>query len=129
MVLAWVAGQTDRARIAANVLNVLLRSPAILACSAASLDLLSSGRLDLALGAGAFRDAIAAMGGRRLTLGQAVDALGEVLAIIRRLWDAGDGRPLRFEGYYYQIEGAQRGPLPAHDIPICVGATNRACCA
>ena len=73
--LAWVAGQTERIHIAANVLNLPLRSPAILARSAASLDLLSSGRLDLALGAGAFWDEIAAMGGRRLTPGQAVDAL------------------------------------------------------
>lgn len=48
--LAWVAGQTERVRIAANVLNLPLRSPAILARSAASLDLLSSGRLNLTLG-------------------------------------------------------------------------------
>lgn len=60
--MSWVAGQTERIHIAANVLNVPLRAPAILARSAASLDLLSGGRLDLALGAGAFWEAIEAMG-------------------------------------------------------------------
>ncbi|MFD0786658.1 LLM class flavin-dependent oxidoreductase, partial [Micromonospora azadirachtae] len=43
--LAWVAGRTDRIRLAANVLTVPLRSPAVIARSAASLDLLSGGRL------------------------------------------------------------------------------------
>lgn len=120
--MSWVAAQTERVRIAANVLNVPLRSPAVLARSAASLDLLSSGRLDLALGAGAFWDAIAAMGGRRLTPGQAVDALGEAIDIIRGMWDVGASAPLSFAGDYYRLDGAQRGPLPAHDIPIWVGA-------
>ncbi len=119
--LAWVAAQTERVHLAANVLNVPLRSPAVVARAAASLDLLSAGRLDLALGAGAFWDAIVAMGGRRLAPGQSVLALGEAIAIIRGIWDADDGTPLRFAGDYYHLDGAQRGPLPAHDIPIWVG--------
>ncbi|HEU5102933.1 MAG TPA: LLM class flavin-dependent oxidoreductase [Roseiflexaceae bacterium] len=120
--LAWVAGQTERVHIAANVLNLPLRSPAVLARSAASLDLLSAGRLDLALGAGAFWDAIAAMGGRRLMPGQAVDALGEAIDVIRGVWDVGAGAPLRLAGDHYRLDGAQPGPLPAHDIPIWIGA-------
>src|SRR6476469_5843419 len=75
--MSWVAGQTERVHIAANGLHVPLRSPAVLARSAASLDLLSAGRLDLALGAGAFWDAIEAMGGWRLLPGEAVAALSE----------------------------------------------------
>ena len=120
--MSWVAGQTGRVRIAANVINVPLRSPAVLARSAASLDLLSSGRLDLALGAGAFWEAIEAMGGRRLAPGEAVDALGEAIDVIRGMLDVGERIPLRFDGDYYHLDGAQRGPLPAHDIPIWVGA-------
>jgi hypothetical protein len=120
--MAWVAAQSERVHIAANVLNVPLRSPAVLARSAASLDLLSAGRLDLALGAGAFWDAIKAMGGRRLAPGEAVDALSEAIDVIRGMLDVGDGMPLRFDGDYYRIDGVQRGPLPAHDIPIWVGA-------
>ena len=53
-------------QLSGNVLNLPLRPPAVLARSAASLDLLSGGRFELGLGAGAFWDAIEAMGGRRL---------------------------------------------------------------
>src|SRR5450755_467432 len=120
--LSWVAGQTESIHIAANVHNIPLRDPAVLARSAASLDLLSAGRLDLALGAGAFWDAIEAMGGRRLKPGEAVEALGEAIAIIRGLWDASERRPLRIDGTYYHVDGAQRGPAPEHDIPIWIGA-------
>lgn len=120
--MSWVAGQTEYVRIGANVLNVPLRQPAVLARSAASLDLLSAGRLDLALGAGAFWDAIKAIGGRRLAPGEAVDALDEAIDVIRGILDVGDGSPLSFNGDYYGLEGAQRGPVPAHDIPIWLGA-------
>ncbi|MDQ3855146.1 MAG: LLM class flavin-dependent oxidoreductase [Chloroflexota bacterium] len=120
--MSWVAGQTERVKLAANVLNVPLRSPAVLARSAASLDLLSGGRLNLALGAGAFWDAIEAMGGRRLAPGEAVDALSEAIDVIRGMLDVGEGSLLRFDGDYYRLDGARRGPVPEHDIPIWVGA-------
>jgi alkanesulfonate monooxygenase SsuD/methylene tetrahydromethanopterin reductase-like flavin-dependent oxidoreductase (luciferase family) len=120
--MSWVAGQTERIRIAANVLNLPLRTPAVLARSAASLDLLSSGRFELSLGAGAYWTAIEAMGGRRLEPGPSVEALSEAIDIIRGLWDAGERRGLRYDGDYYQVDGAQRGPLPAHEIPIWIGA-------
>jgi FAD/FMN-containing dehydrogenase len=120
--LAWVAGQTERIRLAGNVLNLPLRDPAVLARSAASLDLLSGGRLELALGAGAFWDAIEAMGGRRLAPGEAVEATEEAIDIIRGILDAGQRNPLQYAGKHYRVPGAQRGPLPAHHIPIWLGA-------
>lgn len=120
--MSWVAGQTERIHIAANVLNVPLRTPAVLARSAASLDLLSGGRLALALGAGGFRDAVAAMGGPQRTAGESVEALSEAIDIIRGMLDTGSDRPLFFNGKHYHIKGAQRGPIPAHDIPIWLGA-------
>src|SRR3954470_24915177 len=63
--LSWVAAQTETLRVAPNVLNLPLRQPAVIARAAASLDLLSGGRVELGLGAGAFWDAIAAMGGKK----------------------------------------------------------------
>lgn len=120
--MAWVAAQTERIHVSANVLNLPLRPPAVMARAAASLDLLSGGRYDLALGAGAFWDAVDAMGGRKLTAGQAVDALGEAIDVIRGIWDVSDRSPLRLDGEYYRVDGAKRGPAPAHDIPIWIGA-------
>ena len=120
--LSWVAARTETLRVSPNVLNLPLRPPAVVARAAASLDLLSGGRVELGLGAGAFWDAIEAMGGRRLTPGQAVDALGEAIDIIRGIWDASARGVLRVDGEHYRVRGAKRGPEPAHDISIWVGA-------
>src|SRR5690625_4315738 len=48
--LSYVAARTERVRLAPNVANVPLRPPAVLARAAASLDLLSGGRLELEIG-------------------------------------------------------------------------------
>jgi alkanesulfonate monooxygenase SsuD/methylene tetrahydromethanopterin reductase-like flavin-dependent oxidoreductase (luciferase family) len=92
----------------------------LLAKSAASLDLLSGGRVELGVGAGAFWDAIEAMGGRRLTPKQSVDALEEAIQILRGFWSG--ERSLTFEGEHYRVRGAKPGPAPAHAIGIWVGA-------
>jgi len=120
--LAWVAARTKRVHVSANVLNLPLRPPAVMARAAASLDLLSGGRFELGLGAGGFWDGVAAMGGRRLTPGQAVDALSEAIDVIRGVWDQDDRARLEVDGEYYRVSGAKRGPAPAHDIPIWLGA-------
>lgn len=120
--LSWIAGKTTRIRLAANVLNLPLRPPAMLARSAASLDLLSGGRVEMGLGAGAFWPAIGAMGGPVRRPAEAVQATSEAIDIMRDLWDAGNRRNLRFDGEVYTVDGAARGPLPRHDIPIWLGA-------
>jgi alkanesulfonate monooxygenase SsuD/methylene tetrahydromethanopterin reductase-like flavin-dependent oxidoreductase (luciferase family) len=120
--LAYVASRTERIRVSGNVLNLPLRQPAVLARAAASLDLLSGGRFELGIGAGAFWDAIAAMGGRRLTPGQAIGALEEAIAIIRAIWATNEPGGVRVEGEHYRVKGAKRGPAPAHDIGIWLGA-------
>lgn len=120
--LSYVAARTERIRLAPNVINLPLRPPAVLARAAASLDLLSGGRLELGLGAGGFWDAIEAMGGRRLTPGQSVVALEEAIEIIRGVWDSEERSRLVVEGDYYRLDGAKRGPAPAHDIGIWLGA-------
>jgi alkanesulfonate monooxygenase SsuD/methylene tetrahydromethanopterin reductase-like flavin-dependent oxidoreductase (luciferase family)/FAD/FMN-containing dehydrogenase len=120
--MTWVAARTDLIHIASNVLNLPLRPPAVIARAAASLDLLSAGRFDLGLGAGGFWDAIEAMGGRRLSPGQSIDALDEAIDVIRGIWAADERASLRLGGEYYPLRGAKRGPAPAHDIPIWLGA-------
>jgi alkanesulfonate monooxygenase SsuD/methylene tetrahydromethanopterin reductase-like flavin-dependent oxidoreductase (luciferase family) len=120
--MTWIAARTSRVRIVPNVLNLPLRPPAVLARAAASLDRLSGGRFELGLGSGAFWDGIEAMGGRRLTAGQAVTALSEGIDIIRALWDTETRGGARVRGEYYSVEGAKRGPAPAHPLGIWIGA-------
>jgi hypothetical protein len=120
--LSFVAARTSRVHVAANVTNLPLRPPAVLARSVASLDLLSGGRVSLGLGAGAFWDAIEAMGGRRLTPGQGVRALEEAIEVIRQLWDVETRGGVRVDGEFYRVVGAKRGPAPAHPVPIWLGA-------
>lgn len=120
--MSYVAASTERIRISGNVHNLPLRQPAVLARSAASLDRLSGGRVELGLGAGGFWDAIAGMGGARLTPGQSIDALEEAIQIIREIWDTDTRGGVYLEGEHYQVKGAKRGPAPAHDIGIWIGA-------
>jgi alkanesulfonate monooxygenase SsuD/methylene tetrahydromethanopterin reductase-like flavin-dependent oxidoreductase (luciferase family)/FAD/FMN-containing dehydrogenase len=120
--LTWVAAQTERVRLSGNVLNLPLRPPAVLARAAASLDLLSGGRFELGLGAGGFPDPVAAMGGPKRTPGESVEALEEAIDVIRQIWDTSTRRGVNVDGKHYRVKGAKRGPEPAHDIPIWLGA-------
>jgi alkanesulfonate monooxygenase SsuD/methylene tetrahydromethanopterin reductase-like flavin-dependent oxidoreductase (luciferase family)/FAD/FMN-containing dehydrogenase len=120
--LTWVAAQTERVRLSGNVLNLPLRPPAVLARAAASLDLLSGGRFELGLGAGAFWDAIEAMGGPRRSPGESVEALEEAIDVIRAIWNPEERRGVYADGEHYRVVGAKRGPEPAHDIAIWLGA-------
>jgi alkanesulfonate monooxygenase SsuD/methylene tetrahydromethanopterin reductase-like flavin-dependent oxidoreductase (luciferase family) len=119
--LSVIAARTSRVRVAPDVANLPLRPPAVLARSVATLDLVSRGRVELGLGAGAFWDAIAAMGGTRLTAGESVDALAEAIEIIRGTW-AADGPAVRVDGMHHRVRGMHPGPAPAHAVSIWVGA-------
>lgn len=96
--LSYVAARTETIHIAPNVIDLPLRPPAVLARSVASLDRLSGGRIELGLGTGGFWDAIAAIGGRRLSPAEAVRALEEAIAIIRGIWETGERGMLRVDG-------------------------------
>ena len=118
--LTWIAASTSSVRLAPNVANLPLRLPSVFARSAASLDLLSGGRVELGIGTGAFWDAIEANGGPRRTPGEAVEALEEAMTGIRALWAPSGG--VRVDGAHYPLRGAKAGPAPAHEIGLWVGA-------
>ncbi|MGP3536566.1 LLM class flavin-dependent oxidoreductase [Microbacterium sp. RD1] len=120
--LSWVAARTSRIHVSGNVLNLPLRRPTVLARGLASLDLLSNGRVELGIGTGGYFDAMATMGAPLLTPAEAVSGLDEALDIIRGIWAVENPAPLFVDGVFHQAKGAQRGPKPAHDIPIWVGA-------
>ena len=118
--LTTIAAVTSRGRVFPNVANLPLRPPAVLARQVATLDILSGGRAELGIGAGAFWDAIEAMGGPRRSAGQSVAALREAIGVIRALWTPGHGA--RLAGEYYSLHGSKPGPLPVHDVGIWVGS-------
>ncbi|MFC6343431.1 LLM class flavin-dependent oxidoreductase, partial [Nocardioides hankookensis] len=80
--LATVLARSSTLRVTTNVSNLPLRPPYVLAKTVASLDVLSRGRVELGIGAGAFWDAIAAAGGPRRTPGEALAALDEGIEVI-----------------------------------------------
>jgi alkanesulfonate monooxygenase SsuD/methylene tetrahydromethanopterin reductase-like flavin-dependent oxidoreductase (luciferase family) len=118
--LAYAAGRTERVRFVPDVLNLPLRSPTMIAKSAASLDVLSGGRVELGLGAGAFWDGVEAMGGARRSARESVAALEEAVSIIHAFLSS--ERSVSFEGRHYQVRGARPGPAPAHRMGIWLGA-------
>ena len=118
--LSYAAARTERVRLVPDVANLPLRPPAVLGKAAASLDVLSGGRVELGLGAGAFWDAIAAMGGPRRSGPESVDALKDAIAVLRAMW-SGD-RAVRAGGEHYRVDGVHPGPAPAHPIGIWLGA-------
>lgn len=119
--LSVLAARTTRIHLGTNVANVPLRSPAMLAKMAASLDVISGGRVELGIGAGAFWPAIAAWGEPAREPKVAYAAFEDALHIIKGLW-ANPMRPFTYTGQFYSVKGAQFGPPPAHPIPIWVGA-------
>jgi alkanesulfonate monooxygenase SsuD/methylene tetrahydromethanopterin reductase-like flavin-dependent oxidoreductase (luciferase family) len=111
---------TEQVRFFPDVASLPLRPPALLAKAAASLDVLSGGRVEVGLGAGAFWEAIEAMGGPRRSPGEAVRAVEEAIQVMRLVWSG--ERSVRFDGEIYSLKGLKPGPRPAHEIGIWVGA-------
>jgi alkanesulfonate monooxygenase SsuD/methylene tetrahydromethanopterin reductase-like flavin-dependent oxidoreductase (luciferase family) len=117
--LADLLARTERIRVFPDVANLPLRGPAMIAKQAASLDVLSRGRFELGLGAGAFWEAVRAMGGPVRSPGEAIDALEEAIRIIRLFWSG--ERTISFVGEHYSVRGLHPGPPPAHPIEIWLG--------
>ena len=118
--MAALAAATSNVRIGSLTLCNDLRSPALLAKMAASLDLLSGGRIDVGLGAGWYEPEYRAAGidfdaaGTRIRrLGEAVEILGRLLA----------GEELTFDGEHYQVQEAVCLPRPRQSPrpPVWIG--------
>ncbi len=120
--LAAIGARTQQVRLLPNVVNLPLRPPAMLAKAAATLDILTGGRMELGLGAGAFWEGVVSYGGPARTPGEAVRALEESIQVIRALWQpVAPGHTVSFAGKFYQLNDAQPGPTPAHSIGIWLG--------
>jgi alkanesulfonate monooxygenase SsuD/methylene tetrahydromethanopterin reductase-like flavin-dependent oxidoreductase (luciferase family) len=118
--IPYLAARTERVRFFPDVANLPLRPPAVMAKAAATIDLVSGGRFELGLGAGAFWEGIGAMGGPVRTGPESVDALEEAIEVIRLMWSG--ERSVSYDGKHYRLDGVHPGPAPAHPIGIWLGA-------
>ena len=121
--IADLAARTQRITFFPDVANLPLRGPTMIAKAAASLDVMSRGRFELAIGAGAFWDAVDGMGGPRRGAGESIDALDEAVRIIRPVLDG--ERVVRGPGPHYPVPGYPPGPPPAHRVELWIGAYRR----
>ena len=118
--IATLLAETHRISFFTDVANLPLRPPAIMAKTAATLDIASGGRFELGLGAGANWDHIAGVGGPRRSPAEGVDALEEAIDVIRLMWS--QEQRVSFEGRHYQLKDARPGPRPVHPVGIWLGA-------
>ena len=122
--LVAAAGATTTLRLGTQVLANDIRHPALLAREAATVDLLSGGRLELGVGAGwnaaEYRQAglLFADGSTR------VARLRESVQILKRLWAGG---PLSYTGEHYQLDGLVSHPRPVQrpHPPLMIGGARR----
>jgi probable F420-dependent oxidoreductase len=118
--LSALSRETTRLRLGTSVLCNSYRSPAVLAKMAATLDVISDGRLELGLGAGWFKAEFEAYGFPFPGAGARIAQLEEALEIIRRMWT--EDNPV-FQGAHYSINGAICDPAPLQrpHPPIWIG--------
>ena len=122
--MATIAAATERLRISAFVFNNDLRHPAVLAQDLASLDVLSDGRLDVALGAGWNQREYEAIGMPFDPVAVRVSRMEESIAVLKGLF--GDG-PFSFRGQHYTITemDGQPKPIQRPHPPFMIGGGGR----
>lgn len=120
--LTYVAARTSRIRLGTSVLVLPYHNPIRLAKAAATLDVLSGGRLVLGVGVGAIEQEMRAMGTPFKERGAFTD---EAIAVLRALW--ADGDPT-FTGVYSRFAGMPFSPKPVQrpSIPLVIGGVSRA---
>lgn len=122
--LAALSGATSRIRLGSLVACNDLRSPAVLAKMAATIDVVSGGRMQLGMGAGWFEAEYRAAGIPFDPPAVRVQRLGEALQILRGL--LGTGR-LTFNGNHYRLQDARCLPGPIQPrLPVFVGGSGDA---
>ncbi len=118
--LSALAAVTDRVRLGSLTLCNDFRNPAVLGKMAASLDVLSRGRLDLGIGAGWYEPEYRAAGIDFDRPATRIRRLGEAVEILTRMLG---GEEVIFKGEHYVVDGALARPRPAQQPrpPVWVG--------
>jgi F420-dependent oxidoreductase-like protein len=120
--LSALAAQTSRLRLGLMVAGNTYRHPAVHAHMAATVDVISNGRLDFGIGAGWNEYEHESMGIPLYAPGERIRRLGEACEIAKRLWT----QPVTdFDGRYYQLSQARLAPKPVQQPhpPIVIGGS------
>ena len=120
--LSYVAACTQRVGLGTSVLVLPYHNPIRLAKTAATLDVLSGGRLILGVGVGGVPQESEAMGSPYAERGAITD---EAIAIMKELWTKEDPS---FSGKYHRFSGMPFSPKPLQKphIPVLIGGNSRA---
>jgi len=123
--LSAIAGFTDEVNVGSLVLANDYRNPALVAKMAATLDVISEGRLELGMGAGWHEPEYDAYGWEFREPFERLMRLDEGIRVIKRMWDTNPGEGADFSGDHYEIEDATctPGPVQEPQPPILVGGT------
>jgi len=112
---AFVAAATKRLRLHTSIVVMAYRNPFLTAKSAATLQILSGGRLILGCGAGYMKAEFEALGVDFHKRGKLFD---EALDVIRMIWTGG---PVTFKGIHFDAQGIEARPVPDPTPPIWIG--------
>ncbi|HET6551121.1 MAG TPA: LLM class F420-dependent oxidoreductase [Solirubrobacter sp.] len=119
--LAGLAARTSRINLGLLVGGVTYRNPALVAKIVTTIDVISSGRAVLGIGAGWFEGEHVAYGFDFPPLKERMERLEEALQITRAMFTQ---EQATFAGKHYRVEGAYNNPKPIRgDIPILVGGS------
>ena len=120
--LSALAAQTSRLRLGLMVAGNTYRHPAVHAHMAATVDVVSGGRLEFGVGAGWNEYEHESMGIPLYAPGERIRRLGEACEITKRLWTQ---HLTDFEGRYYQLKEARCEPKPVQQPhpPIVIGGS------
>ncbi|GGW96391.1 hypothetical protein GCM10010297_17840 [Streptomyces malachitofuscus] len=117
--LSHLSASTEGISFLTDVADLQLRPPALLAKAAASLNVLTGGRVQLGVGGGAFADAIASMGGLPRRGAQMVAFTEESLDLMHQ---ALTGGAVRMQTAHHSVMGYRAGPLPTTPVQLWLGA-------
>src|SRR5262249_35229896 len=119
--LTAAALSTTSLRVSCTVFDNDFRHPALLAREAATLDVLSDGRLEFGIGAGYFQSDYDQSGIPLDPPGTRVSRMEEAVHIIKGMWAGG---PFSFDGKYYRVADISAGvqPIQRPHPPVFIGA-------
>jgi F420-dependent oxidoreductase-like protein len=117
--MAAFAASTSRVRLGQMCTCMAYRNPAYLAKVAATIDVVSGGRVEMGIGGGWYEHEWRAYGYGFPSAGERLGMLDEGVQIMRQLWTTGTAK---LDGKHYQVDGAISRPLPLQQggIPLWI---------